>query len=64
MKAKEFIKKIEDLNPNDDTDIEILLIDFNSGLFDFLEIEDVVRNIDCSGINAIGVNAKLSHRLN
>lgn len=63
MKAKEVIKMIAALQPDDDTDLDILLCDHESGLYDFLDICDIVRNADCSGINAIGVNVRLSHRL-
>ena len=56
MLAKELIRKIQDLSPDDETDIEILVFDWGSGLFDFLNIVDVVRNADCSGINSIGIN--------
>lgn len=56
MLAKELIRKIQDLSPDDETDIEILVFDWESGLFDFLNIVDVVRNADCSGINSIGIN--------
>lgn len=61
MKAKTLIKLVSDLNPDDDTDIDILLID--SVETDFLDILKVVRNADCSGINAIGINVKRSHKL-
>lgn len=63
MLAKELIRKIQDLSPDDKTDIEILVFDWESGLLDFLNIVDVVRNADCSGINSIGINVALSHRL-
>ena len=63
MKAKELIRLISELNPDKDTEIDILLHDFESGLYDFLDVQNVVRNADCSGINAIGINVKLSHRL-
>ena len=63
MLATELIRKIQDLSPDDETDIEILVFDWESGLFDFLNIVDIVRNADCSGINAIGINVTLSHRL-
>lgn len=61
MKAKELIKLISDLAPDDDTDIDILLIDRLET--DFLDILKVVHNADCSGINAIGINVKRSHKL-
>lgn len=63
MKAKELIRLISELNPDDETEIDILLHDFESGLYDFLDIRNVVRNADCSGINEIGLNVKLSHKL-
>lgn len=63
MKANELLRRIQELSPDDNTDIDILVFDWESGLFDFLDIVDVVRNADCSGINAIGINVRLSHRL-
>lgn len=63
MKAKELIDKIIKLNPDDDTEIDILLYDFEARICDFLNIRNIVRNTDCSGINAIGINAELSHKL-
>lgn len=65
MKVKEFIEKLNALHPNDDTDLDFLLVDLSLGLplYDFLDVEDILRNADCSRINAIGVNFKLSHRL-
>lgn len=63
LSAKKLIEMINALHPDDDTDIEILLVDFDSGLYDFLDVRNVVRNADCSGINFIGINVRLSHRL-
>lgn len=61
MKAKELINAISDLRPDNETDIDILLID--SVETDFLDILQVVRNADCSGINAIGINTQRSNKL-
>ena len=60
MKAKELISTISDLYPDNETDIVILLID--SVETDFLDILQVVRNADCSGINAIGINTRRSNK--
>lgn len=63
MKAKELIQQLKDLKPDNDTELDILFYDLDMGIVDFLDIRNVVRNADCSGINAIGINVKLSHRL-
>ena len=63
IKAKELIQEIMSLNPDEDTEIDILLCDPETDIYDFLNIRNVVRNADCSGINAIGINVKLSHTL-
>lgn len=52
-----------DLSFDNNTDIDILLADFESGLYDFLDVRNIVRNANCSDINAIGINVVLSHRL-
>ena len=45
MKAKELIRLISELNPDKDTEIDILLHDFESGLYDFLDVQNVVRDV-------------------
>ncbi|MGN0246508.1 MAG: hypothetical protein ACI4DK_11180 [Lachnospiraceae bacterium] len=61
MKAKELINAINAQSPDNDTDIDILLLGRE---IDFLNILEVVRNVDCSGINAIGINVERSGQLN
>lgn len=63
MKAKELIDEIMNLNPDDDTEIDILFYDSAIAVCDFLNIRNIVRSADCSGINAIGINVELSHKL-
>lgn len=63
MKIKDFVQKILELNPDDDTKIELLLVNDRGVPCDFLDIKDILWNQDCLGYNEIGIVLSPSQRL-
>ncbi len=64
MKVNEFIKKLQELRPTDDTDITFVFLEPQDGHVDLLTVQDICWSPDCMGLNDIGVVLNPQHITN